>query len=145
MTTPKRLFQIAVAVLIIIVVLEVDWKLRSPGAIRHQNNVQREFDEIRPLPGAVLMSRNSSLKTDVGLLDVLYEVQGASSTDIEKWYKQEFARLNWVPSSVGSHQSKRRFKFCRGGETAILILPEDSPGSKTEFQVEIGWGSSFKC
>jgi hypothetical protein len=141
----KRFLQIAIGISVLIVFLKIDWKLRGSEAMRHQDKVVSELDQLRPFSNALLMSKTSSVKTDTGVLDAKYEVQGKSSTGIEQWYKEEFGRLNWRPLSVESHQSKRLLRFCRNGETAILILPEDSLAAKTEFQIEIGWGSSFGC
>jgi len=141
----KRLIQGVILMSVMIVIMKVDWKLRGPEAIRHENKVISELDQLRPPPSAVLMSKRSSVNPGVGILDRSYEVQGVSPTGIEHWYKEEFGRLNWKPLSVESHQSKRQLRFCRNGETAILILPVDGVGAKTEFQIDIGLGSPFAC
>jgi hypothetical protein len=141
----KRFMQAVIVIVVGIVIMKVDWKLRGPEAIHHENKLIIELDELQPLPNALLMSQSSSVNPDVGIVKRSYAVQGVPASSIEHWYKEEFGRLTWSPLSVESHLSKRPLRFCRNGETATLWLPEDSSGTKTEFQVEIGWGSSFSC
>jgi hypothetical protein len=141
----KKFIQMAIALSVLIVIMELDWKIRGLEAMRHLNKIEGELGELRPIPNALLVSKNPSVKPGTGVLAATYVVQGVSATSIEHWYKEEFGRLNWSPVSVESHQSKRLVRFCRNGETAILILPEDSSGAKTEFQIDIGWGSSYGC
>ncbi len=142
----KRFIQGVVLLSVLIVIMKLDWKLRGPEAMRHLAKVEDELGELRRFPNALLMSKNPSLNGGGGVLDATYVVQGESPTGIENWYKQEFGRLNWRPLSVESHQSKRLLRFCRNEETAILFLPEDSSGAKTEFQIQIQWGAlSAEC
>ena len=112
--------------------------------MRHLTRLEGELGELRPLPNALLMSKNHSVVPDTGVLAATYVVQGESSADIVRWYKEEFGRLNWRPLSVESHQSKRLLIFCRNGEEATLILPEESLAANTEFTVDIGWGGKCK-
>jgi hypothetical protein len=145
MSVLKKFIQMAIVLSFLILIMKLNWKIRGPEAMRRLNKIEGELGEIRPFPNALLMSKNPSVKPETGVLDATYLVQGAPSTSVERWYKEEFGRLNWSPVSVESHQSKRLLRFCRNGETAILILPDDSSGAKTEFQIEIGWGSSYGC
>jgi hypothetical protein len=141
----KRFIQFVIFMSVAIVFFKIEWRLRGPEAMRHKNKVISELNQLRPLSNALLVSKSSSVKPGTGILDQSYEVQNVSTTDIEHWYQEQFRLLGWKPLSVESHQSKRQLRFCRDGETAILILPEDSAGTKIEFQIEIGWGSSFAC
>jgi hypothetical protein len=145
MSVLKKLVQFVLGMSIVIIFFKVEWKLRGPEAMRHLAKIEGEFNELRPFPNAVLMSKRPSVKPGTGVLDASYVVQGVPVSGIEHWYKEEFGRLNWSPLSVESHLSKRLLRFCRNGETATLWLPEDSSGTKTEFQFDIGWGSSFSC
>lgn len=145
MSKLKRFLQGATVVLILIVIMEVDWKIGGPEAMRHLAKVEGELGELRRLPNAVLMSKDPSVKTSGGILVASYKAQGVSLDDIERWYKEEFRRLNWRPISVESHQSKRLLRFCRNGEIATLILPEESLAARTDFEVDIDWESSPAC
>jgi hypothetical protein len=141
----KKFIQIVIGILAIIVFLKLDWKLRGPEAKRHLAKIEGELDELRPFPNALLMSKYPSVKTGTGVLDATYVVRGESPAGIEQWYKEEFGRLYWRSLSVQSYQAKRLLRFCRNGEIATLLLPEDRSGAKTEFHIYIGWGSSSSC
>jgi hypothetical protein len=136
----KRLIQGVIFMSVLIGIMKLDWKIRGPEAMRHLSKIEGELGELRPFPNALLMSKNHSVKPEIGDLAATYVVQGESSADIERWYKEEFGRLNWKPLSVESHQSNRLLTFCRNGEEATLILPEESLAAKTEFTIDMGWG-----
>jgi hypothetical protein len=140
----KRLIQGVIFMSVMIGIMKLDWKIRGPEAVRHLGVIESEFREFRPFPNALLMSKNDSVIPESGVFGATYVVQGEASADIERWYKEEFGRLNWRPLSVESHQSKRLLIFCRNGEEATLILPEESLGAKTDFTIDIGWGGKCK-
>jgi hypothetical protein len=137
----KRLIQGVIFMSVMIGIMKLDWKVRGPEAMRHLSMIEGELGEPRPFPNALLMSKSPSAISGSSLLAATYVVQGVPATSIEHWYKEEFQRLNWRSLSVESHQSKRQLKFCRNEESATLFLPEDSSGAKTEFQIQIRWGS----
>jgi hypothetical protein len=140
----KRLIQGVIFMSVMIGIMKLDWKIRGPEAMRHLSKIEGELGELRPFPNAVLMSKTDSVVPETGVLAATYVVQGESSADIERWYKEEFGRLSWKPLSVESHQSKRLLTFCRNGEEATLIFPEESLAAKTEFTVDVGWGGKCK-
>lgn len=141
----KRALIIGVGFLVMMCILLADWKINGTKALQRQNKVMEEFDEIRPIPGALLITKNSNYKTAVGGVNAVYEIKGVGTSAIEQWYAQEFDRLHWVPLGEKVHLSKRRKRFCRNGETAILILPEQITGSQMEYEVQVGWGGPYKC
>jgi hypothetical protein len=145
MSGKKKIFQLAFWILVMVSVFSIDWKMNGAKALQRQNKVFGEFNQLRPLPNAVLISKNSTYKTGAGVVDATYRVETAGTTAVEQWYVQEFARLKWIALSEEVHLSMRRKKFCRSGETAILIFPQKATERDTQYQIQIGWGGPFKC
>jgi hypothetical protein len=101
----KRLIQGVIFMAVMIAIMKLDWKIRGPEAMRHLGMIEGELGEFRPFPNALLMSKSDSVIPERGVFAATYVVQGEVSADIERWYKEEFGRLNWRPLSVESHRN----------------------------------------
>lgn len=141
----KKGLIVAIGFLVMICILLKDWKINGAKALQRQDRVMQEFNELRPIPGAVLITKNSNYKTAVGGVNGMYQIEGVGILPIEQWYAQEFARLQWSPRSEEVHLSKRRIRFCRNGESAILILPENATEHQVQYEVQVGWGGPYNC
>jgi hypothetical protein len=136
----KRFIQGVIFMSVMIVIMELDWKIRGPETMRHLNMIEGELGELRPFPNALLLSKNPHFKGGSSQLDATYVVQGVPATSIEHWYNEELQRQNWRPLSVTSRQSRRILEFCRNEESVFLFLPENSSGPDTKFTIDIRWG-----
>lgn len=116
-----------------------------------QNDVEREFQRISPLPLAVPIQHNATHKTQQGVINTAYKTV-RSYESIKAYYNNELSNLDWSflrEANVrygGEDYGGKELFYCKGNYTAhVQYAGRQETQFGWTYSLALTWGLSDGC
>lgn len=141
----KRVKQIPIFMLGVLLLWGIDFAIRGPNAKRRQSAIENDLRVI-PDPGSShIINSTSGFKTSGGWTNRILRTDLAPD-DVAAYYRDKLEEQHWYYMRDKTILSKRRFIFCGGNDdAAVLVVPETVSSGSYEYSLTITWGNTEGC
>ncbi|MBN3786750.1 hypothetical protein [Burkholderia sp. Ac-20353] len=122
-----------------------DHRVNTPKAASAQNILEREFQAIKPLPGATVVSFYADHKTSQALTGSMYSTT-ATYAEIRQYYDGELARLGWKFQTEEPVRDwwrdlgGRTAHYRKNGYSANLQYAGEKADAGWVYTLDLSWG-----
>ena len=143
----KQVWKVAglIFILLFVTFFLYDYFVNEPKAALVQQELEQEFNAVKPLPQAVACDYHASHKTRQSLVGSSYSTN-LTFSEIRAYYDAELTKQGWrfqrekALWDWGRDLGEKSVHYCKGNFTASLEYAGENAGAGWNYALEISWG-----